>query len=218
MTWAETTDRFPPEMQALWCEAGSIWERAQDTHPFRNFVAADYREIYRALYRLRPHATTMLEWGSGLGVVTIMASYLGFRAYGVEIEPALVEWSRRLSQTYAPNARFEAGSFIPEHYARNPAHGKEGFRTVLDAPSAYRQLDMALADFELVYAYPWPNEGAVYLDVMRKCGGVNALYMSHDLQNGIQISRPGGPNSASSRVDLALCVPRVKRITRGFLS
>ena len=183
-------DGFPPEVKALWFEAGKIWERSQNTLPFRNFVAADYREIYRALYRLRPHATTMLEWGSGLGVVTMMASHLGFKAYGVEIEPALVEWSRRLSQKYAPDARFEAGSFIPEYYTRNPAHRNETFRTVLEAPSAYSQLNLELADFELVYAYPWPNERSFYLDVMRKCGGVNALYMSHDFQDGIRICRP----------------------------
>jgi hypothetical protein len=188
---ARASDRFPPEIQALWFEAGRIWERWQNTHAFRNFVAADYRRVYLALARLRPYAKTMLEWGSGLGVVTMMASYLGFDAYGVEVEPDLVEWARKLAQKHVPEARFETGSFIPEQYARKPALGDESFRTVLEAPSAYDRLNMDLADFELVYAYPWPDERTVYLDVMRQCGGRRALYLSHDLQEGIRVRCPG---------------------------
>ena len=42
------------------------------------------------LRALAGRAVSFLEWGSGTGVITIMADMLGFEAYGIEINPALV--------------------------------------------------------------------------------------------------------------------------------
>ena len=108
--------------------------------PFRAFVAADYEEVYRALARLQGRLTTVLEWGSGLGVVTIMASNLGFEAYGIESEPHLVDLSRRLAHKYGPGARFVTGSFIPREYQWNPETADEAFRSDVDAEPAYDDL------------------------------------------------------------------------------
>ena len=60
--------------RSLWSEAEDIWERYQNQREFRAFVAADYREVYDTLVRLQVRVMNILEWGSGLGVVTIMAS------------------------------------------------------------------------------------------------------------------------------------------------
>jgi len=178
-----------PGMQSLWAEADRIWERFENKPEFGAFVAADYRKVYQALARLQGRAVTMLEWGSGLGVITIMASRLGFEAYGIEVESDLVERSRRLAEQYGPEARFATGNFIPEEYEWNPEYGDGNFRTQLEAEPGYYELDMELRDFDLVYAYPWPDEQPLFLDIMRRCGGANALFLGYDVREGILLGR-----------------------------
>lgn len=184
-----------PEVQpnsitrSLWIEAQEIWDRCQDQRPFRAFVAADYEEVYRALARLQGRLTTVLEWGSGLGVVTIMASNLGFEAYGIESEPHLVDLSRKLAQKYGPGARFVTGSFIPREYKWNPETADESMRSDVDAEPAYDDLDMELRDFDLVYAFPWPEEQALFRDILRQYGGKNSLFLTFEAREGSLLSR-----------------------------
>ena len=178
-------------LRQLWAEADEIWDRCQDRREFRAYVPAYYHDVYQALVRLQSHLVTVLEWGSGLGVVTIMASNLGFQAYGIESEAGLVEWSRELAQKYGPNAQFFTGSFIPREYEWSPEHSDESFRSDVNAEPAYDDLDMELRDFDLVYAYPWPDEQPLYHDIMRQCGSKNSLLLSYDAREGIVLIRPG---------------------------
>ena len=177
------------EFGRLWAEADDLWERHQDAPAFQGYVSADYLTVYESLAQLRGRVLTVLEWGSGLGVVTIMASRMGFEAYGIEAEPGLVEYSENLAQAYGPKARFAQGSFIPDDFEWNPADGDDVYRTIIDAPSAYDELDMELRDFDLVYAYPWPDEHTLYHNIMREFGRREALLLSYDAREGIELVR-----------------------------
>lgn len=174
------------EFGTLWAEADDLWERHQDTPAFHTYVSADYAAVYESLARLRGSVLTVLEWGSGLGIVTIMASRMGFDAYGIEAEPGLVAYSESFAQAYGPNARFAQGSFIPDDFHWNPADG-DVYRTIIDAASAYDQLDMELRDFDLIYAYPWPDEHALYHNIIREFGRTDALLLSYDAREGIEL-------------------------------
>ena len=66
--------------------------------------------VYEALNELRGQVSTVLEWGSGLGVVAIMASRMGFEAYGIESEEKLVNHSIQLAQSYSAVAEFAHGN------------------------------------------------------------------------------------------------------------
>ena len=173
----------------LWAEADDLWERHQNTAAFQGYVSANYLTVYESLVQLRGSVLTVLEWGSGLGVVTIMASRMGFEAYGIEAEPDLVEYSERLAQKYGPNARFAQGSFIPSGFKWDPADGDDVYRTIIDAVPAYDELDMELRDFDLVYAYPWPDEHTLYRNIMREFGRRNAMFLSYDEREGIELIR-----------------------------
>ncbi len=166
-----------------------MWERHIDAPAFKGYVSADYRSVYRELAKLRGRVWKVLEWGSGLGVVTIMASRMGFDAYGIESEPDLVEMSRTFARTYGPDARFTRGSFIPDEFEWNAADGDEMHWTEVDAPAAYDELEMELSDFDLVYAFPWPDEHVLFRNIMRKCGHRDALLLSYDSREGIQLVR-----------------------------
>ncbi len=60
---------------------------------FEGYVSADYLSVFHSLAQLRNRVSTVLEWGSGLGVVSIMASRMGFEAFGIEAEAVLVEYA-----------------------------------------------------------------------------------------------------------------------------
>ena len=177
------------EFQLLWDEAAEIWDVNAEQPAFSGYVSADYRIIYESLVVLQGHARTFLEWGSGLGVVSIMASRMGFEAYGIESEFELVEYSRLLSRAYQADAKFATGNFMPDDFQWNPSFGHGLSRTVSDVRSGYAELDMELKDFDLIYAYPWPEEYAFYQSVIQDCGRSGSFLLSYDAQEGIHLVR-----------------------------
>ena len=132
---------------------------------------------------------SVLEWGSGLGVVTIMASQMGFEAYGIEAEQELVTLSQGLAKKHGPAAQFATGSFIPDEFEWILSEGDEAERTFVDIPAAYDKLDMELKDFDLIYAYPWPEEHRLYRNIVRNLGRSDVLLLTYDGREGIELIR-----------------------------
>jgi hypothetical protein len=158
-------------------EGREIWDRFDvevRQKSFHPFVAADYETVLRTLVSLRGTGLRFLEWGSATGVITIMADLLGFEAYGIELDARLVEIARDLARKYGSNARFAAGSFLPNGYRYRPRHGDGRLGTIGDGESGYRELGHPLDDFDLVYAYPWGGEEPMMLDLMRAYGSRDA--------------------------------------------
>ena len=178
------------EFELLWADAETLWVANEDHPAFQGYVSADYEAIYQRLLQLQGRATTFLEWGSGLGVVTIMANRMGFDAYGIEVEAELVEHARGLATKHRSSARFATGSFIPSDFEARMEHGDEFHRTVTDVVSAYDEFDMELRDFDLVYAFPWPEELTVFRSIIRRCGTPATLFLRYDAREGLSLSRP----------------------------
>ena len=122
------------------------------------------KRFFQSFSELKNQANTFLECGSGLGVATIMASRIGYEAYGIEAKSSLVEYSTNFSNQLGCDAVFANGSFIPDEFEWNPATTDEPVRTFIDVPAAFDALEMSLQDFDLIYAYPWPTEYSLYLD------------------------------------------------------
>jgi hypothetical protein len=181
------------ELETLWDEVDDLWKRSQISDGFHAYVSADYEAVFRSLVQLRGQALTFLEWGSGLGVVTIMASRLGYQAYGIENEPELVDHAQAFGERFAPAARFVRGNFFPSEFEWHPGEGEFEVRTALQGAPAYEQLGRKLSDFDLVYAYPWPEEHQLYQNVMRKYGGPNSLFLTYDVRRGMELHRCGRP-------------------------
>jgi hypothetical protein len=186
------TEALRGEFERLWAEAESIWDRHQDAPGFHSYVSSDYPSVFEALRQLRGRVLTVLEWGSGLGVVTIMASRMGFEAYGIEAELSLIEFAEGLAQRYGPAAKFAHGSFIPDAFEWDPVNGDDEGRTLIDLESAYPALEMELRDFDLVFAYPWPTEHALYRRILHQFGSHRALLLSYDAREGINLVRTRG--------------------------
>ncbi len=188
------TKKLPPlcsdELNALCSAAAAIWNAREHEAAFEGYVSADFLLIHQRLLELRPRAQTFLEWGSGLGVVAIMASRLGFDAYGIEVKSELVDAARALAIQFNAKPTFAVGSFIPDEFSARLSEGDEFHRTDTNDNSAYGELDMELRDFDMIYAYPWPEEHGVFRSIIRRCGGPRTLYLRYDAREGLSLSRP----------------------------
>jgi hypothetical protein len=188
----------PHGFERLWNDAAEIWEARQAEPAFEGYVSADYVAVYQSLLKLQGRASTFLEWGSGLGVVTIMAAQMGFDAYGIEIEPELIDHSRMLAERFHSTAQFACGSFIPDEYEEECSSGEEFQRTICDSADAYSDLDRELRDFDLVYAYPWPEEHLVFRSIVRRFGSPTAVLVCFDAREGISVTKFGKRGSKKS--------------------
>ncbi len=157
---------------------------------WHSFVPAEYDEVLRALLEARSTGGRFLEMGSGLGVIAIMADLLGFEAYGIEIVEELVAESRRLAGRFESEARFVNGSFLPADFKWVSDAGDSRLGAIGIGDSAYPELGFKLADFDWVYAYPWPGEGEVLRGLMDSQGGAGARLLLQGYTGGIDVYPP----------------------------
>jgi SAM-dependent methyltransferase len=176
------------EMETLWGEADALWDKEQNRPAFGAYVSADYLAVFNSLVDLKPTSFSFLEFGSGLGVATIMASRLGYEAYGIESETELVDHSRDYAERFAPDATFALGSFVPDEFEWDVAAGEEVHVTSIDHAAAYGDMDMQLSDFDLVYAYPWPTEHELYHSILRQFGSPESKLLIYDAREGILLT------------------------------
>ena len=126
-----------------------------------SFVPSDIRYAYQVLQWLirQRHLAAgadFLEWGSGQGLVTILASFLGLQATGVELDARLVRESKELAQRYESAAAFAHGTY-------NPATPGVTLYTA--------------AKRNAVYVYPWPGEEGFFLRQFAHTAPAGALLL-----------------------------------------
>lgn len=157
------------------------------------FVPSDFELTYQALDWLQgSHLTTgrrLLEWGSGMGVVTCLAAKVGFDAFGIEIEPVLVDIAEALAADHAVDVEFACGSYVPD--AAESLVNTSGEVTWLrtDRPDCYGDLELDPEDFDVVFAYPWPGEEDVIFNLFRRTASTGALLLTYHSQDGLRLQR-----------------------------
>jgi hypothetical protein len=109
-----------------------------------------------------------LEWGSGLGTITLMAAMLGYKASGIEIWPELVDIANALAVRHRLEATMAAGTFIPDWYEDSPQSFDPDMRADFAGEDGYGQLGLELRDFDVIYGFPWPGQEDLFLDHFRR--------------------------------------------------
>ena len=145
------------------------WRRARGGES-GGYVASDLAELAPILRSLAEQGSgpgeRFLEWGSGAGTVAILAAELGFDVWGIEHEPELVTLAEELAADFESDARFVVGTLVPAGCTapRIPpfASPEEG------ETDAYAELGSSLAEFDVVYAYPWPGEADCLRGIFRE--------------------------------------------------
>lgn len=162
--------------------------------PVPGFVPSDFGLTARALMAIRERSLasggTLCEWGSGVGGVTIAASILGFDAVGIEIDEGLIDASRSLARRMnAPDARFFHGSFVPDDADAAVDSTDEIVWLVTGGADAHAEMGVGIDDFDVIFAYPWPGEESVIIDLFAARAAVGALLVTYNGVEGMRAVR-----------------------------
>jgi hypothetical protein len=158
----------------------------------RGFVASDFTSVNSALARIvaedLARGSLFCEWGSGFGVVAMLASMHGFDACGIEAQSELVEAAEALAADFDCHVRFTHGSFVTPYSEELTAtaenswwHGGER--------CAYEVLDIDVEDFDLFFAYPWPGEEYLFDAIFTQCAGAGAILLTYHDGSRVLIQR-----------------------------
>ncbi len=116
------------------------------------------------------------------------------------MERVLVDASKRLADDFGLPVDFVRGSFIPpggEAYANEACdNDNAGFRRLFaDADSAYRELGIDPEEFDLVFAYPWPNEEHAIENLFARYAAKGALLLTYRQFDSVRLRRKVGERS-----------------------
>ena len=158
----------------------------------RGFVASDFTTVNAVLERVvaegLPRGPLFCEWGSGFGVVAILASMHGLDAYGIELQVELVEAAELLATDFGCNVRFAHGSFVTPCSKELSASTENPWWHV-GARSVYEDLDVNVEDFDLFFAYPWPGEESLFDALFMQSAGFGAILLTYHDATGVLVQR-----------------------------
>ena len=164
---------------------------------FRGFVPSDFVALYHALREItNANLTTgsdFCEWGSGLGVVASLAAMLDLDAVGIEIDRDLFDAANELANDFDIPVEFVNGSFIPQGADSiiDGAYAECDGALSLDAHAddAYDELGLEVRDFDLIFAFPWPNDEELTASLFEQFAAVGALLLTYNETDAVRLRR-----------------------------
>lgn len=152
------------------------------------YVASEPAQVYAAHKYVRDGGLALgehfIEWGSGFGVATSLASQLGFEANGIELENGLVEIAESLAEKHQTGAKFIATTYIPKGYISYDHVG--GSDIVPDKsfgyqanPPRYDEMDIGLDEIDVFFVYPWPGEQGMMLKLFESVASEDAILIAY---------------------------------------
>ena len=184
-----------PEAEELIDAANDSIERFMlaDQKVIENFVTCDFHLTQAALQWIHEnHLLTgdrMCELGSGYGVVAMLAASMGMTAIGIEIEQILVDEASSLAESMGNEATFYCGSFVPRGTI-DQLHLEQEVRNVtVEEDDVYREAGLAMDEFDLFFAFPWPGEQVFFERVIDQWAASGAMLLTYRGRDGMQLQR-----------------------------
>jgi len=173
---------IPEEIEGLLAKADSLLQSYWDSwhrRPIEQYVACDFRDVWRAMQAVKtlnlPFGNLFCEWGCGFGIVTALASKLGWDAVGIEAEEFLVQQAQAFLRSEKIPAEIWHGNFLPpgsQGLAKRQANHASLFHQI---PCVYPKVSLGVDDFATIFAYPWPGEDYFLKDVFRHYAADQAI-------------------------------------------
>jgi hypothetical protein len=189
-------DPLPGDVRSFLREAERRIDEFQRHACIPGFVPSDFARVYQALRSLPTSQMTrgqlFCEWGSGFGVVTCLAAMLDFDAVGIEINEGLVDEAQTLADDFGVPVEFVRGSFIPKG-GDAYASVKAGHAWLItEETGANVQMGLDPDDFNIIFAYPWPDEEGATEKLFERYAAPGALLMTYHGGDEIRLRRKNG--------------------------
>jgi hypothetical protein len=160
------------------------------------FVSSDFAGVDAHLSwiaeRQLASGLAFCEWGSGYGVVTMLAALHRFDACGIEVQAELVDHARELAADFDIDAQFVCGSLVPEGGEEMVNYLEDLAYIDLHAASAYEELELEIDDFDLFFTFPWPGEERFCELLFEHYAATGALLLSYHGVEGFRLQRKVG--------------------------
>ena len=157
-----------------------------------NFVTCDFHLLAQSLDWIQAnHLLTgnrFCELGSGFGVAAMLAAIRGMESVGIEIESVLVAQSNQLADDLDVAARFFCGSFVPRDAGVSQL-AADIEHVVTDESDVYEEIGLAMDDFDLFFAFPWPGEHPFFEAVLDACAADGAMLLTYRGREGMNLVR-----------------------------
>jgi tRNA G46 methylase TrmB len=168
-----------------------------DQNVIENFVTCDFHLVAQALIWIEQNGlragNRFCELGSGVGVAAMLAAlpepFGHLQSIGIEIEPSLVEQANQIATQQNSDAEFYCGSFVPRASIDTSQLDREIENVVTESGDVFDEVGLAIDDFDLFFAYPWPGESSFFEAVVDQCAAVGALLLTYGGREGMQLVR-----------------------------
>jgi hypothetical protein len=184
---------LPGDVRAFLREADRRIERFTRYRHCPGFVPCDFVRAYGLLRALSEStlATGSLfcEWGSGFGVVACLAAMLDFESHGIEIQGELVDEAQQLARDFELPVEFLHASFIPEGSEKCLARDEPFAWLTTEASAALDEVSLDPGAFDVIFAYPWPDEEHVIPALFEQHAGVGALLLTYHGLEDLRVRR-----------------------------
>ena len=164
-----------------------------DQRVIENFVTCDFWLAAQAITWIASEhlliGERFLEFGAGFGVAAMLAAQRGMEAFGIEIEPVLVEQAAQLAEDLELSAKFFSGSFVPRDTSGLIEAASDVRHVDTEEGDVYAEIGLELVDFDLFFAYPWPGEHTFFEAVFQSGAPDGALLLTYRGREGMNLVR-----------------------------
>ena len=182
--------KLPEKVNAYLKEANQRIDELFETERNRKvprFIPCNDKLLYQWLSAIKDSDLCLgkvyCEWGSGYGVGACLATLLGFESYGIEIEPSLIEESRKLAKDSNIPVTIIERDYMPEGFeCYEGSGGAELIRpenyTYQDRSGlrpSYEGMEADLDEVDIFFIYPWPGEQEFVLEFFQAVAADGAL-------------------------------------------
>jgi hypothetical protein len=199
----EPDRHVPSEVRRFVREADRRVAEFQVTGRLPAFVPSDYLGAYRVLRELAngtlARGNRFCEWGGGFGAVAGLAAKLDYDSHGIEAEGELVDAARRLADDFDLSVEFAHGSFVPRGAEGRVHKGGTYSWFTTEGDYAYDELGLEPDDFDVIFAYPWPDEEAVTADLFARYAGDGAILVTYHGGSDFRLRRKAAGKKSRRR-------------------
>ena len=167
---------------------------------YPRYLPSNPEKVFAAITTLKEsgllRGDVFCEWGSGFGIATCMASLIGFKSYGIEIEDGLVKLSTQLARDLSIPAEYLCTSYLPEGYEECegiggkdllPPQATTSGGAIIDTTPLYDGLDPGEVD--LFFVYPWPGQEEFMMDLFDEIASEDAILLIYQADGETTVHR-----------------------------